>query len=125
MVEIIFYHLVTGRRHFCDFIFALLHRNPLSKTGLTVLTEYPPHERTSFCSYEYIRTMFVPVGLLYFFLSGLPKYMAAENVVLNIEQTHEINKLSESLHQGPVVQSVVSLTSSLRVISLSVLADSI
>ena len=28
-------------------------------------------------------------------------------------------------HQGPVVQSVVSLTSSLRVISLIVLADSI
>ena len=29
------------------------------------------------------------------------------------------------LHQGPVVQSVVSLTSSLRVILLTVLADSI
>ena len=29
------------------------------------------------------------------------------------------------LHQGPVVQSIVSLTSSLRVISLTVLADSI
>ena len=29
------------------------------------------------------------------------------------------------VHQGPVVQSVVSLTSSLRVISLTVLADSI
>ena len=28
-------------------------------------------------------------------------------------------------HQGPVVQSVVSLTNSLRVISLTVLADSI
>ena len=28
-------------------------------------------------------------------------------------------------HQGPVVQSIVSLTSSLRVISLTVLADSI
>ena len=31
----------------------------------------------------------------------------------------------EQIHLGPVVQSVVSLTSSLRVISLSVLADSI
>ena len=31
----------------------------------------------------------------------------------------------DSQHQGPVVQSVVSLTSSLRVISLTVLADSI
>ena len=30
-----------------------------------------------------------------------------------------------SVDQGPVVQSVVSLTSSLRVISLTVLADSI
>ena len=29
------------------------------------------------------------------------------------------------MNQGPVVQSVVSLTSSLRVISLTVLADSI
>ena len=33
--------------------------------------------------------------------------------------------LKGSEHQGPVVQSVVSLTSSLRVISLTVLADSI
>ena len=32
---------------------------------------------------------------------------------------------SSSKNQGPVVQSVVSLTSSLRVISLTVLADSI
>ena len=31
----------------------------------------------------------------------------------------------EFKHQGPVVQSIVSLTSSLRVISLTVLADSI
>ena len=30
-----------------------------------------------------------------------------------------------TINQGPVVQSVVSLTSSLRVISLTVLADSI
>ena len=30
-----------------------------------------------------------------------------------------------SVNQGPVVQSVVSLTSSLRVISLTILADSI
>ena len=33
--------------------------------------------------------------------------------------------LKDVKHQGPVVQSVVSLTSSLRVISLTVLADSI
>ena len=37
-------------------------------------------------------------------------------------------KISLSIHandQGPVVQSIVSLTSSLRVISLTVLADSV
>ena len=34
-------------------------------------------------------------------------------------------KVSSFLDQGPVVQSVVSLTTSLRVISLTVLADSI
>ena len=34
-------------------------------------------------------------------------------------------KLSQNKHQGPVVQSVVSLTSSLRVISLIVLVDSL
>ena len=33
--------------------------------------------------------------------------------------------VSNDYNQGPVVQSVVSLTSSLRVISLTVLADSI
>ena len=38
----------------------------------------------------------------------------------------EIRLIKEKLkkYQGPVVQSVVSLTSSLRVISLTVLADS-
>ena len=41
---------------------------------------------------------------------------------------HMINYRSDMVRpkkQGPVVQSVVSLTSSLRVISLTVLADSI
>ena len=38
---------------------------------------------------------------------------------LHFEQTYK------KKNQGPVVQSVVSLTSSLRVISLTVLADSI
>ena len=33
-------------------------------------------------------------------------------------------KMLKNLHLGPVVQSIVSLTSSLRVISLTVLADS-
>ena len=36
-----------------------------------------------------------------------------------------IGALRLELHQGPVVQSIVSLTSSLRVISSTVLADSI
>ena len=40
--------------------------------------------------------------------------------MLNIAE-HEIFSIAS---QGPVVQSVVSLTSSLRVISLTVLADS-
>ena len=41
-------------------------------------------------------------------------------------ERYQINKsLDNSNKQGPVVQSVVSLTSSLRVISLTVLADSI
>ena len=34
-------------------------------------------------------------------------------------------RLGQSINQSPVVQSVVSLTSLLRVISLTVLADSI
>ena len=40
---------------------------------------------------------------------------------------HTLLKLAQlrSCYQGPVVQSIVSLTSSLRVISLTVLADSI
>ena len=40
-----------------------------------------------------------------------------------LKQQKKKNKKKK--HQGPVVQSVVSLTSSLRVISLTVLADSI
>ena len=36
-----------------------------------------------------------------------------------------VRKIHPIKYQGPVVQSVVSLTSSLRVISLTVLADSI
>ena len=39
--------------------------------------------------------------------------------------THKICFCAEKRELGPVVQSVVSLTSSLRVISLTVLADSI
>ena len=41
-----------------------------------------------------------------------------------LEATH-IGTFNEYPQQGPVVQSVVSLTSSLRVISLTILADSI
>ena len=38
---------------------------------------------------------------------------------------YDLNTIEREKHQGPVVQSVVSLTSSLKVISLTVLADSI
>ena len=38
---------------------------------------------------------------------------------------NKVLKKSRNEHQGPVVQSVVSLTSLLRVISLTVLADSL
>ena len=38
---------------------------------------------------------------------------------------HVTKRLKLDKKQGPVVQSVVSLTSSLRVISLTILADSI
>ena len=44
------------------------------------------------------------------------------NLCFNINKT---NNVYPCKHQGPVVQSVVSLTSSLRVISLTVLGDSI
>ena len=50
-----------------------------------------------------------------------------EQIFLTTFQNNHVGK--EMIHiffnQGPVVQSVVSLTSSLRVISLTVLADSI
>ena len=38
---------------------------------------------------------------------------------------HKFGLFASEKHLGPVVQSIVSLTSSLRVISLTVLADSI
>ena len=43
----------------------------------------------------------------------------------DISGVHYNIGLDKSRYQGPVVQSVVSLTRSLRVISLTVLADSI
>ena len=52
-------------------------------------------------------------------------------MVLYISNKNDINNhviaygYELSIHQGPAVQSVISLTSSLRVISLTVLADSI
>ena len=45
---------------------------------------------------------------------------------LSLSAWYDLNNVERDVkHQGPVVQSVVSLTSSLRVISLTVLADSI
>ena len=42
-----------------------------------------------------------------------------------IKKERQKERMKVNEHQGPVVQSVVSLTSSLRVISLTVLADSV
>ena len=46
-------------------------------------------------------------------------------VLASSSTSENILKMIIVVNQGPVVQSVVSLTSSLRVISLTVLADSI
>ena len=55
--------------------------------------------------------------------------MCKREILFKIEGKIEVKCqviLKDNLkHMGPVVQSVVSLTSSLRVISLTVLADSI
>ena len=45
--------------------------------------------------------------------------------VIYLERQEILRNIKLALPLGPVVQSVVSLTSSLRVISLTVLADSI
>ena len=58
----------------------------------------------------------IPVITYQNFLEGL--------IALSFKQYFSYIQL-KSKGQGPVVQSVVSLTSSLRVISLTVLADSI
>ena len=54
-------------------------------------------------------------------------YLVMSIVVNRVFLLKMINRsrLPKSVHLGPVVQSVVSLTSSLRVILLTVLADSI
>ena len=46
-------------------------------------------------------------------------------VHVKVKQPHYVEVHRRYIIQGPVVQSVVSLTSSLRVISLTVLADSV
>ena len=45
--------------------------------------------------------------------------------MMNFDSSTTLYKNGNVEHLGPVVQSVVSLTSSLRVISLTVLVDSI
>ena len=47
------------------------------------------------------------------------------SVFKNIKQPYVFHHQVQAKNLGPVVQSVVSLTSSLRVISLTALADSI
>ena len=55
----------------------------------------------------------------------VPIKMQNPYMVSYMRNTIVMGPLSDCRSQGPVVQSVVSLTSSLRVISLTVLADSI
>ena len=57
----------------------------------------------------------------------IPKtFVCVHVVVLQHSQSIRITSSAVSLpNQGPVVQSVISLTSSLRIILLTVLADSI
>ena len=58
------------------------------------------------------------------FLTGKEVHLHLVNKPVN--RSTELNSITgndENEYQGPVVQSVVSLTSSLRVISLTVLAD--
>ena len=53
-----------------------------------------------------------------------PKYSEDMPQVKNLEKRICAVCHSANIFQGPVVQSVISLTSSLRVISLTILADS-
>ena len=66
--------------------------------------------------------MFVESTLYYV---GLNDYTASFVVSPEYAGMHCCRRIDHCKIQGPVVQSVVSLTSSLRVISLTVLADSI
>ena len=59
------------------------------------------------------------------FCSGLLYIIMYEQVLRRQEKYICIANIRHKKIQGPVVQSVVSLTSSLRVISLTILADSI
>ena len=54
-----------------------------------------------------------------------PAYNPYTEPSMEIFSYHEGKVQFTSLYQGPVVQSVISLTSSLRVILLTVLADSL
>ena len=64
--------------------------------------------------------LFLHENMLWVILEVLLKY-----TVYGFMEKQENNCLDTPSYLGPVVQSVVSLTSSLRVISLTVLADSI
>ena len=58
-------------------------------------------------------------------LCGYPLLSVAMHIGNISLKTCKSYKQTHAIHMGPVVQSIVSLTSSLRVISLTVLADSI
>ena len=59
------------------------------------------------------------------FATSLLTYSCLVSHMVDSDSTDEIRRHTVFLSQGPVVQSVVSLTSLLRVILLIVLADSI
>ena len=65
-----------------------------------------------------------PDQMLHFAASDQDLHYLLQPVCSNTKAYYSI-LISQRNVQGPVVQSVVSLTSSLRVISLTVLADSI
>ena len=51
--------------------------------------------------------------------------LVLKRTIIALYKVHYLTSKQINIFQGPVVQSFVSLTSSLRVISLTVLADSI
>ena len=86
-----------------------------------------PIYQINFHGPKYVWTIII---WLYCTIANNSKWTAkaiSENIDLQAGLAFTVHKCPKDtlLHLGPVVQSVVSLTSSLRVISLTILADSI